>query len=79
MQALQGQVPGLYIQTDGSPTGGNGNPPTILIRGISTLNSTNPLYIIDGVPTTRYEDFANINVNAISSVQVIKYASSSAI
>ena len=79
MLALQGQVPGLYIQTDGSPTGGNGGPPTILIRGVNTLGNTNPLYIIDGVPTTRYEDFANLNVNSISSIQVLKDASASSI
>jgi TonB-linked SusC/RagA family outer membrane protein len=79
MLALQGQVPGLYIQTDGSPTGSNGNPPTILIRGVGTLNSTNPLYIIDGVPTTRYEDFANISTGAISSIQVLKDASAASI
>src|ERR1700760_1190587 len=54
MLALQGQVPGLYVAADGSPTGGNGGPPQILIRGVNTLGNTNPLYIIDGVPTTRY-------------------------
>lgn len=79
MLALQGQVPGLYIQTDGSPTGANGGPPTILIRGVNTLGNTNPLYIIDGVPTTRYEDFANINTNSIASIQVLKDASASSI
>ncbi len=79
MLALQGSVPGLYIQTDGSPTGGNGGAPTILIRGVGTLNSTNPLYIIDGVPTTRYEDFANLNTGAISSMQVLKDASAASI
>src|SRR6476661_1069940 len=79
MQALQGQVPGLYIQTDGSPTGGNGNPPTILVRGVNTLGNTNPLYIIDGVPTTRYEDFANISTGSISSIQVLKDASAASI
>ena len=79
MLALQGQVPGLYIQTDGSPTGGNGGAPTILIRGVNTLGNTNPLYIIDGVPTTRYEDFANINVSAIASIQVLKDASAASI
>jgi len=77
--ALQGQVPGLYIQTDGSPTGGNGGVPTILIRGVNTLGNTNPLYIIDGVPTTRYEDFANLNTNAIASIQVLKDASAASI
>ncbi len=79
MLALQGQVPGLFIQTDGSPTGGNGGPPTILIRGVNTLGNTSPLYIIDGVPTTRYEDFANLNVNSIASMQVLKDASAASI
>lgn len=79
MLALQGQVPGLYVQTDGSPTGANGAPPTILIRGVNTLGNTNPLYIIDGVPTTRYEDFANLNITSIASIQVLKDASASSI
>ncbi len=79
MLALQGQVPGLYIQTDGSPTGGNGGSPQILIRGVNTLGNTNPLYIIDGVPTTRYEDFANLNISSIASIQVLKDASASSI
>jgi len=79
MLALQGQVPGLYIQTDGSPTGANGGSPQILIRGVNTLGNTNPLYIIDGVPTTRYEDFANLNINSIASIQVLKDASAASI
>lgn len=79
MLALQGQVPGLYVQTDGSPTGGNGGQPTILIRGKTTLNNTDPLYIIDGVPTTRYEDFANLSPGAIASIQVLKDASAASI
>jgi len=79
MLALQGQVPGLYIQTDGSPTGANGNAPQILIRGVNTLGNTNPLYIIDGIPTTRYEDFANLSASAIASIQVLKDASAASI
>ncbi|MBA4166638.1 MAG: TonB-dependent receptor plug domain-containing protein, partial [Chitinophagaceae bacterium] len=85
MIALQGQVPGLYVQTDGSPTGANGGQPRIVIRGVNNLkgvNSTNPnppLYIIDGVPTIRYEEFANINTNAIASIQVLKDASAASI
>ncbi|HWJ26733.1 MAG TPA: SusC/RagA family TonB-linked outer membrane protein, partial [Flavisolibacter sp.] len=79
MLALQGQVPGLYVQTDGSPTGSNGAPPRILIRGVNTLGNTNPLYIIDGVPTERYEVFANLNTNSIASIQVLKDASASSI
>jgi len=77
--ALQGQVPGLYIQTDGSPTGANGGAPNILIRGVNTLGNTNPLYIIDGVPTTRYEDFANLSTASIASIQVLKDASAASI
>lgn len=79
MLSLQGMVPGLYIQTDGSPTGGNGGPPKILIRGVNTLGNTDPLYIIDGVPTTRYEDFANLSTGAIASIQVLKDASAASI
>jgi len=83
MLALQGQVPGLYIQTDGSPTGANGAPPLIIIRGVNNLNGTGnvnpPLYVIDGVPTNRYEAFANLNTNAIASIQVLKDASASSI
>ncbi len=80
--ALQGQVPGLYIQTDGSPTGANGGAPAIIIRGVNNLNGvggTTPLYVIDGIPTTKYEDFANINPNAIASMQVLKDASAASI
>ena len=83
MLALQGQVPGLYIQTDGSPTGANGAPPTIIIRGVNNLNGlgnfNSPLYVIDGVPTIQYQDFANINSNSIASIQVLKDASASSI
>lgn len=83
MLALQGQVPGLYIQTDGSPTGANGAAPTVIIRGVNNLNGlggTNPpLYIIDGVPTTRYEDFANLSPTSIASMQVLKDASAASI
>lgn len=83
MLALKGQVPGLYIQSDGSPTGSNGGKPAIIIRGVNNLNglsnTNSPLYVIDGVPTTRYEDFANLNSNSIASIQVLKDASASSI
>ncbi len=83
MLALQGQVPGLYIQVDGSPTGANGAAPVIIIRGVNNLNGlgnlNSPLYVIDGVPTIQYQDFANINSNSIASIQVLKDASASSI
>jgi TonB-dependent SusC/RagA subfamily outer membrane receptor len=76
MQALQGNVPGLYVTKSGNPSGASDQ---ILIRGVNTLGDTKPLYIIDGVPTTRPEVFAALNPGSIESVQVLKDASASSI
>ncbi len=76
MQALQGRVPGLYIEKTGSPSGTNSR---ILIRGANTLGNTDPLYIIDGMPTKRPEVFQGLNPNSIESIQVLKDASASSI
>ena len=76
MQALQGRVAGLYIEKDGSP---NGASTRILIRGANTLGNNNPLYVIDGIPTTRPEVFQNINPANIASMQVLKDASAESI
>ncbi len=75
-QALQGRVAGLYIEKDGSP---NGATSRILIRGANTLGNNDPLYVIDGIPTTRPEVFQNLNPATIASVQVLKDASASSI
>lgn len=72
-KALQGRVPGVYITTNGSPEGGA----TVRIRGIGTLNNNDPLYVIDGVPTTR--GLEEINQADIESLQVLKDASSATI
>ena len=76
MQALQGRVAGLYIEKDGSPNGSNSR---ILIRGSNTLGNNDPLYIIDGIPTTRPEVFQNMSPANIASVQVLKDASAASI
>ena len=76
MQALQGRVPGLFIEKSGNPTGANNR---ILIRGVTTLGNNNPLYVIDGVPTKRPEVFASLNPNTIESIQVLKDASASSL
>jgi TonB-linked SusC/RagA family outer membrane protein len=76
MQALQGRVAGLYIEKDGSPNGSNGR---ILIRGANTLGNNDPLYIIDGIATTRPEVFQNMDPATIASVQVLKDASAESI
>lgn len=76
MQALQGRVPGLFVEKSGDPTGASSR---VLIRGVTTLGNNNPLYVIDGVPTKRPEVFASLNPNAIESVQVLKDASASSL
>ena len=76
MQALQGQVAGLYIEKDGSPNGTNGR---ILIRGVGTLGNTDLLYVIDGVATNRPEVFQNMDPATIANVQVLKDASAQSI
>ncbi|WP_335964747.1 TonB-dependent receptor [Galbibacter sp. PAP.153] len=74
MQAMQGRVAGVKITSDGSPSGGGTN---VLIRGVGTLNNTDPLYIIDGVPTK--SGMQELNPNDIESIQVLKDAASASI
>ena len=66
MRALQGKVPGMTITSDGSPVGAG----TVRIRGIGSFNSSqDPLFIIDGVPTTT--NLNTLNMNDIESMQVL--------
>lgn len=74
--ALQGRVPGLYIEMDGRPNGGQNR---LLIRGLNTLGNTNPLFIIDGVPTTNQAQFRSMDPSTIESIQVLKDATSASI
>ena len=71
-EALQGRVAGVSVISGGGP----GSAPIVRIRGYSTTNDNNPLYVIDGIPT---EDSPNINPADIETIQVLKDASSSAI
>lgn len=73
MRATQGHVAGMAITTTGSPI----PSATVRIRGEGTLNDNNPLYIIDGMPTTRsMGELASLD---IESIQVLKDASSASI
>ncbi len=76
LQNIQGRVPGLYITSDGSPSGA---ARSTLIRGMNTLGNTNPLYVIDGVPTTDPNIFQFMDPNSVESVQILKDASASSI
>lgn len=73
VKALQGRVAGVNITTDGNPGGGA----TVRIRGIGTLGNNDPLYVIDGVPTTR--GLQELNPDDVESIQVLKDASSASI
>ena len=74
MRALQGKVAGMTVTTDGSPSGTG----TVRIRGIGSFNSSqDPLFVIDGVPTTA--TLNSLNMNDIESMQVLKDAASASI
>ena len=73
MQSLQGRVPGLHITNSGQPDG----DVDVKIRGVSTLGNSRPLYIIDGIPSTR--SMNEIATSDIESIQVLKDASSATI
>ncbi|WP_207424770.1 SusC/RagA family TonB-linked outer membrane protein [Desertivirga brevis] len=73
MKALQGQVAGVYITGNGSPS----SPATVRIRGIGTLNNNDPLYVIDGVPTKA--GMHELNQADIESIQILKDAASASI
>ena len=67
-------VPGISVATSGSP----GSRSTVRIRGISSFQNNDPLYVIDGVPVQdSYINF--LNPNDITSIQVLKDASSASI
>src|SRR6476620_5936175 len=52
-QAIQGRAAGVYVtQNSGQPGGGI----SVNIRGVSSLNRTQPLYVIDGVQIQGSED-----------------------
>ena len=73
MNALQGQVNGVQV----SGAGGPGSSPRVIIRGVTTVNGSDPLYVVDGMPVGNYINF--LNQNDIESMQVLKDASASAI
>jgi TonB-dependent starch-binding outer membrane protein SusC len=77
VQSLQGRIPGLQIST-GSGSPGSSNTTTIL-RGLGSLNgNTEPLYVIDNVPSNLI-NFRSINANDIESVTVLKDAGATSI
>ncbi len=71
--ALQSQTPGVNItQSSGQP----GEGFKVVIRGLGTIGSSGPLYVIDGVAGG---DINALNPSDIESIDVLKDAASAAI
>lgn len=73
-QAMQGRSPGVQvINNDGAPGGGV----QVQIRGVGSLGSNDPLYVVDGYPVTG--GINTINPSDIASIDILKDASATAI
>ncbi len=77
LNSLQGTAPGLTVlSSSGSP--GSAKIDTF-IRGVSSLNAaTDPLIVIDGVPTNGNQ-FRNLNQNDIETINILKDAAATSI
>ena len=71
--ALQGNLPGVSaVQPSGMP---GADEPVIRIRGVGSLNSADPLVLVDGVERS----FSQLDPNEIESISVLKDASATAV
>lgn len=70
--ALAGRAAGVQVVSSGSVDG----PVKVRIRGVGTINNSDPLYVVDGFPTS---DISYIAPEDIESMEVLKDASASAI
>ena len=71
--ALQGNLPGVTaVQPSGMP---GADEPVIRIRGVGSLNSAEPLVLVDGVE----RPFSQLDPNEIESISVLKDASATAV
>ena len=72
--ALKGLASGVTVT---SASGQPGAASQVRIRGIGTINDSNPLYIVDGMPIEGGIDY--LNPSDIESIEVLKDAASGAI
>lgn len=72
-EAMQGRAAGVTVVNEGLP----GGKQRVRIRGFGTINNSDPLYVIDGVPTK--QSLNTINPNDIESIQILKDASAASI
>ena len=72
-EALQGRAAGVQVISSGAP----GSNVSFRIRGISTINNSEPLLVIDNVPTDL--GINSLNMEDVESVDILKDASATAI
>ncbi len=71
--ALQGKLPGIsVVQASGMP---GADEPIIRVRGTGSLNSADPLVLVDGVERS----FAQLDPNEIQDISILKDASATAV
>ncbi|MEO8117587.1 MAG: TonB-dependent receptor plug domain-containing protein, partial [Bacteroidota bacterium] len=84
--AMQGRASGVYVQ---QLNGKLGQGISVRIRGASSVSAGNdPLYVVDGIPVITSDlssngaatsPLADININDIESIEILKDASAAAI
>lgn len=72
--AMKGKLSGVQIISNSGQPGAESK---VRIRGIGTVNNSNPLYIVDGMPAEN--GINNLNPSDIESIEVLKDAASAAI
>jgi len=72
-QALQGLAAGVTVTSN---SGQPGSAAQIRIRGIGTVNNSAPIYVVDGVIV---DDISYVSPNDITSMEILKDASATAI
>lgn len=72
-QALQGRAAGVTVNANSGQPGAGA---TVRIRGIGTVNDSNPIYVVDGVICS---DISFLSPSDIESTEILKDASSTAI
>lgn len=72
--ALKGLASGVTVT---SSSGQPGAAARIRVRGVGTINNSDPLYIVDGMPIEGGLDY--LNPNDIQSIEVLKDAASGAV
>ena len=72
--ALQGSLSGVLVQRSSSAPGASAS--SIRVRGVTTMGTSDPLIIVDGVQT---DDIDYVNSNDVESITVLKDAAAASI